>query len=327
MTAPSDTSIEAEDPRVSAADRVLIGSNGVGAQPEAATQLYKDAMVAGVGGAAARLAVLAAIGVARPANWDEALDCLADAAELSHRPSQKQLAVLADRDDLAARTGNSALWRSVRKDIDVNALLKTGKAARVHLAPAIAVIEGLATRAMCRWIISRSRGRLQRGMVHDYQTGRSVPDPIRTALSTGFGLVDTDIVLALTQARLARATGLIVHQQEAPILLSYDPGQEYKPHYDFLNPGVPAFARQLAIMGQRVATCLTYLNEDYEGGETEFPKIGWRFRGKTGDALFFANVTPEKTPDPLTLHAGRPVIRGHKWLLSQWVRDRVQAIV
>jgi prolyl 4-hydroxylase len=181
---------------------------------------------------------------------------------------------------------------------------------------------------MCRWIIARGKGRLGRGMINDYETGQAVPDPIRTGLSAGFGLVDTDLVVAIIQERLARASGLMVHQQEAPILLSYDPGQQYLPHYDFLNPGVPAYAAQLSIMGQRVATCLTWLNEDYDGGETEFPRIGWKHRGKTGDAMLFLNVTPEnRRPDPLTLHAGLPPTRGHKWLLSQWVRDRVQPIV
>ena len=79
-------------------------------------------------------------------------------------------------------------------------------------------------------------------------------------------------------------------------------------------------------MGQRVATCLTWLNDDYAGGETEFPRIGFRHRGNPGDAMLFLNVTPDRRPDPLSLHAGLPPTRGRKWLLSQWVRDRRQPI-
>jgi prolyl 4-hydroxylase len=327
MTAPSDHSADLDEARVRAIDRVLVGANGAGAAPEEAAQLYAEAMAAGCGAAAARLAVLAAVGVARPSNWSEALDRLADAAELGNRPAQKQLAVLAERDDLAGRTGNAALWRNLRKEIDLGKLLAPPRSQQIHLAPGIGVIEGLATRAMCRWIISRGKGRLERPMVRDVRTGQGVPDPIRTALSTGFGLSDTDVVIVLTQTRLQRASGLMVHQQEAPFLLSYEPGQEYKPHFDFMDPGIAAFQNQLAIMGQRVATCFTYLNEDYDGGETDFPRIGWRFRGKAGDALLFANVTSNRQPDPMTLHAGLPVTRGRKYLLSQWIRDRVQAIV
>lgn len=135
-------------------------------------------------------------------------------------------------------------------------------------------------------------------------------------------------MIVLTQERLARASGLLVGQQEAPFVLSYEPGQEYKPHFDFFNPEVPSYARQLAVMGQRVATCLTWLNEDYEGGETAFPRIDWKHRGGIGDAMLFLNVTTsDRQPDPLTLHAGLPVISGRKWMLSQWIRDRPQAIV
>jgi prolyl 4-hydroxylase len=180
---------------------------------------------------------------------------------------------------------------------------------------------------MCRWIISQGRERLQRGAVGDYKTGQWVEDPIRTGLVAPFGLLDRDVVMVLTQERLARASGLIVHQQEAPYLLSYEPGQEYKAHYDFLLPNDPAFAHILANMGQRVATCLTWLNEDFDGGETTFPKAKFSHKGKTGDAMLFINVTqPDRKPDPMSLHAGTPTTRGRKWMLSQWIRDKVQPI-
>jgi hypothetical protein len=43
--------------------------------------------------------------------------------------------------------------------------------------------------------------------------------------------------------------------------------------------------------------------------------------------MLFLNVRrTDKQPDPLTLHAGTPVVGDRKWLLSQWVRDRVQPI-
>ena len=164
-------------------------------------------------------------------------------------------------------------------------------------------------------------------MIGDHKTGHAVRDPIRTGMGAGFGLANTDVVFVLTQKRLELACGLSVPQQEAPFVLSYEPGQEYKAHYDFFPPG-EAFAQHLRTMGQRVATCLTWLNEDYDGGETAFLKIDWKHRGKAGDAMLFLNVdTRTRQPDPMTLHAGLPVTRGRKWLLSQWVRDRAQPIV
>jgi prolyl 4-hydroxylase len=69
-------------------------------------------------------------------------------------------------------------------------------------------------------------------------------------------------------------------------------------------------------------TFLLYLNDDYEGGETEFPVIGLRWKGRKGEGLFFWNVQPGGAPDERTLHAGAPVSRGEKWVLSQWIEGR-----
>lgn len=314
--------------KVLQADRMLVGGDGVAGDPEAATRLYQEAMNAGSGAAASRLAVLAAMGIARPPSWTEALDRLADSAELGDRPAQLQLVVLAGRDFSTAPEGRGGLWRALRSEVDLKALLQPPPLLRALDSPAIALIDGLATRPMCDWLIARASTRLERGMVGDYETGQWAPDPIRTGLTAPFGVVTTDVVIVLTQEKLARASGLIVQQQEAPHVLSYEQGQEYKAHYDFLVPGQPAFEHVLASMGQRVATCLTWLNDDYDGGETDFPKAKFRHRGKIGDAMLFSNVRNDTMkPDPMSLHAGLPPTRGRKWILSQWVRDKVQAIV
>lgn len=328
MTANSENSgqfsAQALDPRLAEANGVLIGVDGRPGNAPTASTMYRALVAQGVGAAAERLAVLAAVGVARAANWQEAIGWLVKAADLGHRPSQQQIAVLAGEE--AATVEGS--WLPLARRIDMKALLKAPSLSRVHDAPAIALIEGMATPAMCRWLINRGAARLQPAMVGDYATGQWVKDPIRTGLAAGFGLADSDVVLVMTQKRLELASGLKVIQQEAPHVLSYEAGQEYKAHFDFLLPGEAAFAHILEAMGQRVATCLTWLNDDYEGGETAFPKIDWKHRGKAGDSMLFLNVrTSDRKPDPLTLHAGTPVTSGRKWLLSQWVRDRAQPIV
>ena len=49
-------------------------------------------------------------------------------------------------------------------------------------------------------------------------------------------------------------------------------------------------ARDLAARGQRAATFLIYLNDGYEGGATQFPRLDWQYRGGRGDALLFSNT-------------------------------------
>jgi hypothetical protein len=107
--------------------------------------------------------------------------------------------------------------------------------------------------------------------------------------------------------------------------LNYLPGQQFEPHFDFLDSAVPGYTDDLRSNGQRVATFLLYLNEEFDGGETEFPELGWRYKGRTGDALLFWNVDGSELPDRRTLHAGLPPTSGEKWLLSQWLRKRPAA--
>jgi hypothetical protein len=56
------------------------------------------------------------------------------------------------------------------------------------------------------------------------------------------------------------------------------------PHFDFIDPAAPSYAAEVRQLGQRIATVLLYLNEDYEGGGTVFPELGIDHRGKQGDA-------------------------------------------
>jgi hypothetical protein len=105
-------------------------------------------------------------------------------------------------------------------------------------------------------------------------------------------------------------------------VLHYEVGQEFVRHVDYLNPDLPAYAQVIAERGQRVATFLTYLNDDFDGAETEFPALALRYRGRCGDAILFWNVDQNGGIDRRTLHAGLPPTRGRKWLLSQFLREK-----
>ena len=85
---------------------------------------------------------------------------------------------------------------------------------------------------------------------------------------------------------------------------------------------MPDLAREVELRGQRIATFLIYLNDGFEGGETDFPEAKVRFKGKRGDALMFRNVDQSGAPDFCTVHAGLLPTRGQKWLSSQWVRSK-----
>jgi prolyl 4-hydroxylase len=247
------------------------------------------------------MAVLTALGEGRAQSWSAARGLVERAAARGDARARGQLAIIGE---------------------DIATWLAPAQARRHFEAPRIATIENFLPANACAWIMDKARPRLEAARVKNPAHGGANADSYRSNTGMGFSVLDTDLVLQLTHARIAAAIGLPVQQQEPTNILHYEPGQQYKPHFDFLDPSVAHFHGELTRLGQRVATCLIYLNDEYEGGETVFPRLNWRFNGKAGDALAFWNVTPDGVLDPLTLHAGAPTNAGEKFLLSKWVRDR-----
>ncbi len=110
---------------------------------------------------------------------------------------------------------------------------------------------------------------------------------------------------------------------EGPTILHYAVGEQITNHVDFLNPGIADYERLIHERGERIITFLLYLNDDYDGGETDFPRIGVRHRGRRRGGLFFTNALPNGKPDVRMVHAGLPPTRGEKWIVSQFFRSRV----
>lgn len=154
--------------------------------------------------------------------------------------------------------------------------------------------------------------------------GSSTVDAMRSNETAKFGLLEADVVVQSLDLRVAAALGHPAEHGEGFALLRYQVGQQYLPHCDWIDPEREATRSDLERWGQRVATCVVYLNDAFEGGATEFPKLELQFRGNVGDALVWDNVLPTGAVDPLTLHAGRPPTQGMKYLLSKWMRDRSQ---
>jgi prolyl 4-hydroxylase len=172
------------------------------------------------------------------------------------------------------------------------------------------LFEGLLTRAECRYLIDGTRERFEPSMVYD-ASQRLVRDPIRTSDgATIHWLIEDPAIVALNR-RIAAATGTAYEQGEALQVLRYVPGQEYRPHFDWLNDAP----------NQRIWTALIYLNEDYEGGATAFVRTGLEVRGRTGDVLLFSNARKDGHGDPLAEHAGLPVTAGTKYLATRWIRE------
>ncbi|HSN72404.1 MAG TPA: 2OG-Fe(II) oxygenase [Steroidobacteraceae bacterium] len=193
-----------------------------------------------------------------------------------------------------------------------------------HTSPSVASIPGLLTPDECQYLISRGAPYLQPAAVGT-AAGAAAMAQVRSNDSMLFSAADTDVIVQSLDSRIAAVLGQPAENGERLALLRYQPGQAYAAHCDWIDPRDPGKAAMLAAQGQRVSTLLTYLNDEYDGGETRFVRVGWSFKGAPGDALLWSNTTPTGDVDPQTLHAGEPPTRGEKWLLSKWMRNRSQA--
>jgi prolyl 4-hydroxylase len=171
--------------------------------------------------------------------------------------------------------------------------------------------QGLFTQDECKVVLSAADRRFMPSTIHD-SSGREVPHPLRSSSGAPLHWLIEDPALHALNRRLAAATGTGYDQAEPLLVLKYEPGQQYRPHFDAL-PGLE---------NQRIATALVYLNSGYSGGETVFPRIGVQVAGQPGDVLVFRNTLADGAADPLSEHAGLPVISGVKYLATRWIRAR-----
>ena len=292
----------------------LLTGDGVRPEPAQAAAYLSEA--AGRGGAEANALVarFAGWGVLRPRDLAAALDSLQRAANLGWLPSQRELQCLA-RD-------SGSDWGALRRRVDVAQWTRAPDATVLSDSPRINAIEGFATPAECAWLIGCGEHGMRRAQVYRRDAPGHAEAESRTNTESDFTFWNADLVLGLMRDRIAACIGADTRFFEVTKLLRYEPGQQFGLHADFQEPTTPALARELELHGQRVLTFLVYLNDEYTGGETEFPRVGLRFRGRRGDALCFVNADTGGNPDHRTVHAGLPPASGTKWLLSQWVRNR-----
>ena len=292
--------------------RLLLGE-GIEQAFSEGVRLTLQAAQLGQPEALTRRALFAAWGIQQRRDMGMALDDLEQAARSGWAPAQQQLALLARRE------AND--WQALRSEIDLQSLVASRPPTVLRQQPQVAAIECFASPAECRWLIERGRPSLHRALVYrGSATPRSAET--RTNSETGFTIGNADVFLSVLRDRMAAAAGTAITHFEVTKLLHYRVGEQFALHGDFLGLNTPELRQEIELRGQRSMTLLVYLNDDYEGGATEFPRLGLRWRAKCGDALLFSNINASGAPDYDSVHAGLPVTRGEKWLLSQWIRTR-----
>ncbi len=290
--------------------------------PRQGAGLLIDATNRGAVEAPALLAILAATGVECEQSWPQALALLGLAAERGSPSARGQLRALAPDGARGCAEDDGGAWRVLAASIDLRLWMSAPAETVLHDDPRIRAFAEFVPPPVCDWVIGRSRDRLGPALVYDPVARSNIRDRHRSNTAASFSLMETDLVMLLIQHRMWACCGVPLRNMETMAVLHYAPGEQITNHYDFVDPQTPNYADVIASEGQRIVTFLVYLNEGYEGGETEFPRLGVKHKGRRGEGLYFVNALPSREPDLRMLHAGRPPAGGEKWVISQFIRDR-----
>jgi prolyl 4-hydroxylase len=247
------------------------------------------------------------------AGWQE--DVAADALEATLRGHLETQAVQQGLPP-AVKVPDAAL--------DESPLYLDGGDRRVHVVqamynPRVIVFGGLLSDQECEGLIALAKPRLARSLTVAIETGGEEVNQDRTSNGMFFQRGENELVRRI-EARIGRLVNWPVEHGEGLQVLHYQPGTEYKPHYDYFDPAQPGTPTILKRGGQRVATVVMYLGEPDKGGGTVFPDVHLEVAPKRGNAVFFSYERPH--PSTRTLHGGTPVLAGEKWIATKWLRER-----
>jgi len=257
-------------------------------------EYYRRAGEAGHEASAVYATNLLASGRAGPRDWPEALRRLR--REAARNPDRARiLAMLAP----LALTAAGDPVAPPRGDL-------------LRESPHIILFRGAFSLAECAYLFEVEKPDFKRATVVDERDGSERPDPIRTSEESHIHWLIEDPLIHVFNRRLASMSGTDVNQGEPLQILRYRPGQQYRPHVDYIQGAA----------NQRVKTALLYLNQDYGGGETAFPSAGLTVKGRIGDVLLFRNMLEDGKVDRVSEHAGLPVLEGVKYIATRWIRER-----
>lgn len=202
-------------------------------------------------------------------------------------------------------------------DRDVRVLLRIAR-------PTLAVLDNVLDADECDALIGMAVPRLERSAVVGVTDGVNTVMDIRTSDGAYFQRAENELIRRV-DARAAAIMRLPEDRGEGLQVMRYGTGGEYLPHFDYFQPDEKGSQPHLATGGQRVSTLIMYLHDVEAGGETIFPRIDFSYVPRKGQALYFEYTAADGSLDPLSLHGGAPVVRGEKWIVTKWMRERAFA--
>jgi|TARA_B110000240_G_C13484587_1_gene446827 predicted 2-oxoglutarate/Fe(II)-dependent dioxygenase YbiX len=171
------------------------------------------------------------------------------------------------------------------------------------------VIKGLITHDECDNLINIAKNKTK-----DSTVGINSFEPqFRTSKTYQVMYENDDEVIKSVRKKCGQVTTFPDNYSEFQIT-HYKTGGFYGPHHDRVEDR----------HSKRVCTVIIALNDDYEGGETNFIYLYNSFKMNKGDALLFYTTDQNDKMTDFAMHEGTEVTSGEKWIANVWMHDRKQ---
>jgi hypothetical protein len=197
----------------------------------------------------------------------------------------------------------------------------------LHELPLVSVAHKALSLPECAYLIHLATPLMKRAQVISADESdpgslqASMESRVRTSDSTFLPLQVTDMISHFIDRKISLVTDIDICRSEPFSVLHYQPGQYYKPHFDYFDPDLAVSARLLRDGGQRCASAVIYLSDVEAGGGTGFPELELEVPARLGSLCLFHNCRPDGSVEPRSLHAGLPVEQGDKWVATKWYRE------
>ena len=210
--------------------------------------------------------------------------------------------------------GNDIKEDGIIEEVDSNSLNKYG-----YDKDLIHEFSNFLSDEECDYIINNFRSNVRKSRVICDGGKYCNQSNSRTSSSTFVHDVNDSIVNNISQ-RISEKVGISVDNFEPLQVVNYKGGEEYKPHWDACV-GEGRCSEFVKNGGDRYATFLLYLNDDFDGGETEFPLLGKKIKPEKGKGVLFYNLDDDNINYKVnSKHAGLPPRNGEKWMWNKWIR-------
>jgi prolyl 4-hydroxylase len=184
--------------------------------------------------------------------------------------------------------------------------------------PRVMTLINFMTPEECKHVLALCADRYKRSGVMQNDGNTGVED-VRTSHSCFIREAQDDVVRRI-ESKAAKAAGVNVDQIEGLQIVRYYPGEKYDAHNDWFHHG----DKDTQEKNQRYVTILVYLNDDFEGGTTDFVNLGLKVKPVKGNAVMWDNCwkngNTNDTCHENAKHQGSAPTKGVKYAMNIWTR-------